>query len=198
MSLLLQPGPCCGCESGPGVLCGSCAIPQTLSVTDVNATFAFTYSAITMLWTGCYVFNPGQTVIQSFANGGICANPGLLATLGAGSIAVYYTGQCVSGSFQVTQQWAGYFVQSIGGNQTACGSYDPAGGVWNCFFCSTPIFYFMETDCSSMGMFPDPINQAATVNAAWSTCSPFAWSQSFPVSQGSAPWPSSSTRPAAR
>jgi hypothetical protein len=171
------------------VCCGPCPIPENLTLTDANGTISFVYSG--GLWSGCYTFDPGVQVITSLASGGACASPGLVGTLGTGMISVGYTGACVGGQFSVHQLWNHAAFQLISGQLVDCGNW--SGSAWQCAACSgaNPTEHWIAGDCSSVSA------AAVTITAAWTSCEPFAWSQSFPSDAGGGLLPIAVPNPAA-
>jgi hypothetical protein len=166
---LLAPG-CCGCSSGPTVTCGSCNIPQNLTLTDSNQSIAFTYSG--GLWAGSYNISLTNVLNPATLD---CVTPMTVVTA---DIPVTYYGQCVNlgggvYQFQVSQNFDYLFAYMSGANLLWAGVFNGLGCSWGCGPTSATMYY---TPATGFAYY--------TSTAAWTTCSPFSWTMTVPATTG--------------
>ena len=170
-----QPGSCCGCPSGPGIACGSCTIPDTLSLTDGNGTIAFNYNPDILAWQGSYLLSLSNIIVQIGSTGG--SSPELCGLQGTGDVVVVYTGTCANlggGVFQFMVSMAFGWGTSLGTSPDCAGF-----GITWLLLCTDPPF----SNCNSnpvvyiqQGIEYAPVPAfAGSLTQAWLTCSPFSW-----------------------
>ena len=170
------PNPCPGSAPPGYVCCDTCPIPISMSLTDANGTWAFTYSSGT--WTANYNLSVTNAIITYSAVG--CG----VVTTGNGSTPIGYVGACVQVGgvyqFRVTQNWYAAWVakfKSTGAKQLS----NPVGFPGPCSACNLTSLYDCECDfldTSLVAILGGLTGQ--TITALWSSCAPFAWSQNFP------------------
>jgi hypothetical protein len=163
-------GGCACCPTGPTITCGSCAIPENLTLTDSNQSIAFTYSG--GLWGGSYNISLTNVLNPATLD---CVTP---LTVITADIPVTYVGQCVNlgggvYQFEVTQSFDYLFAYMGGGNLLWAGTFANFTCSWSCGPTAAVMYY---TPAVGFAYYSS--------TAAWTTCSPFSWSMSVPATTG--------------
>lgn len=131
--------------------CGSCGIPNSLTLTDALGALAFTWNG-SSAWLGSRVISTTVTPMSG-TNGGGC----LCGVPITGSLTVNYVGRCVDVGggvyeFQVTRSWG--FVVCL----------------------TLPTYVEDGAPCFQTINPNNPAIDSLSLTQAWSACVPYAWS----------------------